>query len=161
MLIRPATLQDQPGILEIYNESVLHSTATFDTDPRTPEKQLEWFNRHKANHPVLVAEDDGKIAGWASLSPWSDRCAYDSTVEVSVYLAPEQRGKGLGFQLLQQVTEAGRKAGNHTVISRISSDNLPSIRIHEKAGYSTVGTMKEVGFKFGRFLDVVMMQIVF
>ncbi|MFZ7106403.1 MAG: GNAT family N-acetyltransferase [Bacteroidota bacterium] len=161
MLIRPATLQDQPGILEIYNESVLHSTATFDTDPRTPEKQLEWFNRHKANHPVLVAEDDGKIAGWASLSPWSDRCAYDSTVEVSVYLAPEQRGKGLGFQLLQQVTEAGRKAGNHTVISRISSDNLASIRIHEKAGYSTVGTMKEVGFKFGRFLDVVMMQIVF
>ncbi len=161
MLIRPATLQDQPGILEIYNESVLHSTATFDTDPRTPEKQLEWFNRHKANHPVLVAEDDGKIAGWASLSPWSDRCAYDSTVEVSVYLAPEQRGKGLGFQLLQQVTEAGRKVGNHTVISRISSDNLASIRIHEKAGYSTVGTMKEVGFKFGRFLDVVMMQIVF
>lgn len=161
MLIRPATLQDQPGILEIYNESVLHSTATFDTDTRTPEKQLEWFNRHKANHPVLVAEDDGKIAGWASLSPWSDRCAYDSTVEVSVYLAPEQRGKGLGFQLLQQVTEAGRKAGNHTVISRISSDNLASIRIHEKAGYSTVGTMKEVGFKFGRFLDVVMMQIVF
>lgn len=161
MLIRPATLQDQPGILEIYNESVLHSTATFDTDPRTPEKQLEWFNRHKANHPVLVAEDDGKIAGWASLSPWSDRCAYDSTVEVSVYLAPEQRGKGLGFQLLQQVTEAGRKAGNHTVISRISSDNLASIRIHEKAGYSTVGTMKELGFKFGRFLDVVMMQIVF
>ncbi|HRS38531.1 MAG: GNAT family N-acetyltransferase [Bacteroidota bacterium] len=161
MLIRPATLQDQPGILEIYNESVLHSTATFDTDPRSPEKQLEWFNRHKANHPVLVAEDDGKIAGWASLSPWSDRCAYDSTVEVSVYLAPEQRGKGLGFQLLQQVTEAGRKAGNHTVISRISSDNLASIRIHEKAGYSTVGTMKEVGFKFGRFLDVVMMQIVF
>ena len=161
MLIRPATLQDQPGILEIYNESVLHSTATFDTDPRTPEKQLEWFNRHKANHPVLVAEYDGKIAGWASLSPWSDRCAYDSTVEVSVYLAPEQRGKGLGFQLLQQVTEAGRKVGNHTVISRISSDNLASIRIHEKAGYSTVGTMKEVGFKFGRFLDVVMMQIVF
>lgn len=161
MLIRPATLQDQPGILTIYNESVLNSTATFDTDPRTPEKQVEWFNRHKANHPVLVAEENGQIAGWASLSPWSDRCAYDSTVEVSVYLAPEQRGKGLGFQLLQQVTEAGRKAGNHTVISRISSDNLASIRIHEKAGYSTVGTMKEVGFKFGRFLDVVMMQIVF
>ena len=161
MLIRPATLQDQPGILTIYNESVLNSTATFDTDPRTPEKQVEWFNRHKANHPVLVAEENGQIAGWASLSPWSDRCAYDSTVEVSVYLAPEQRGKGLGFQLLQLVTEAGRKAGNHTVISRISSDNLASIRIHEKAGYSMVGTMKEVGFKFGRFLDVVMMQIVF
>lgn len=160
MLIRPATLQDQPGILEIYNESVLNSTATFDTDPRTPEKQLEWFNRHKANHPILVAEENGRIAGWASLSPWSDRCAYDSTVEVSVYLAPEQRGKGLGFQLLQQVTEAGRKAGNHTILSRISSDNLASIRIHEKAGYSTVGTMKEVGFKFGRFLDVVIMQIV-
>ena len=161
MLIRPATLQDQPGILTIYNESVLNSTATFDTDPRTPEKQVEWFNRHKANHPVLVEEENGQIAGWASLSPWSDRCAYDSTVEVSVYLAPEHRGKGLGFQLLQLVTEAGRKAGNHTVISRISSDNLASIRIHEKAGYSMVGTMKEVGFKFGRLLDVVMMQIVF
>lgn len=161
MLIRPATHEDLTGILEIYNESVLHSTATFDTEARTPEKQLDWFVRHKANHPVLVAEDAGFIAGWASLSPWSDRCAYDTTVEVSVYLDPRYRGQGLGFQLLQAVTEAGRKAGNHTVLSRITSDNLASIRIHEKAGYRIVGTMQEVGFKFGRFLDVVMMQLVY
>ena len=143
MLIRPATLQDQPGILTIYNESVLNSTATFDTDPRTPEKQVEWFNRHKANHPVLVAEENGQIAGWASLSPWSDRCAYDSTVEVSVYLAPEHRGKGIGISALATGNGSRQESRNHTVISRISSDNLASIRIHEKAGYSMVGTMKK------------------
>jgi phosphinothricin acetyltransferase len=161
MQLRPATIEDLPGILAIYNESVLNGTATFDTEPRSPEKQAEWFARHKANHPVLVAEELGEILGWASLSPWSDRCAYNTTVEVSVYLAPEQRGKGLGFRLLHAVTEAGKAAGNHTILSRITSDNAASLRIHEKCGYRTVGTMKEVGFKFGRFLDVVMMQIVF
>lgn len=161
MIIRPATLEDQPGILAIYNESVLHSTATFDTDERSLEKQLEWFHRHQANHPVIIIEDQGIVAGWASLSPWSDRSAYDKTVEVSVYLDPRYRGKGLGLPLLHAVTEAGRLAGNHSVLSRITSDNLASIRIHEKAGYHVVGTLKEVGFKFGRFLDVVMMQLVY
>ena len=159
--IRPASEKDQPEILAIYNDAVLHTTATFDTEPRSMDSQMEWFRKHKSNHPVLIAEKDGKIIGWASLSPWSDRCAYDTTVEVSVYLEPASRGKGIGAELLNAVTKEGGKSNNHTVLSRITSDNLASIRIHEKAGYKTVGIMKEVGFKFGKFLDVTMMQYIY
>jgi len=159
--IRPATIEDNPAIMEIYNEAVVNTTATFDTEPRTPEKQLEWWNKHKNNHPILVAEENGKVVGWASLSPWSDRCAYDTTVEVSVYIHHDFRGKKIGSQLLNLVTAKGKDCGNHTILSRITEGNESSIHIHEKAGYKSIGVMKEVGFKFGKFLDVHMMQIVY
>ncbi|HRH64830.1 MAG TPA: N-acetyltransferase family protein [Bacteroidia bacterium] len=159
--IHAATENDQPDILAIYNEAVLNTTATFDVEPRTAEAQMEWFRRHKQNHPVLVAVADDRIVGWASLSPWSDRCAYDTTVEVSVYIDKDFRGKGIGSRLLESITLEGQRVKNHTVISRISSDNQASIRIHEKAGYKTIGVMKEVGFKFGKFLDVTMMQYIY
>jgi len=156
--IRPATSSDQQAILDIYNEAVANTTATFDTEPRSPEKQMEWWSKHKKNHPVLVAEEKGFIAGWASLSPWSDRCAYDTTVEVSVYIHKDFRGRGIGSKLLEIVTLEGGKVGNHTVLSRISDGNGSSVHIHEKLGYKHIGVMKEVGFKFGKFLDVHMMQ---
>jgi len=159
--IRPATLADQQAILDIYNEAVLNTTATFDTEPRTTEKQWEWYNKHGENHPVLVAEQDQFVIGWASLSPWSDRCAYDTTVEVSVYVHKDYRGKGIGGELLQRVTQEGKRKKNHTVISRITEGNEISIHLHEKFGYRHVGVMKEVGFKFGKFLDVNMMQLVY
>lgn len=159
--IRTATLNDQPFILEIYNEAILNTTATFDISPRTIEKQIEWFNNHKQNHPILVAEQNNTIVGWASLSPYSDRCAYDTTVEVSVYIHHENRGKKIGSQLLEVVTLSGKKLNNHTVISRIASENKSSIHIHEKIGYRLVGEMKEVGFKFGRLLDVTIMQFLY
>ena len=159
--IRQAKEADQQAILDIYNEAVLNTTATFDTDARSYKKQLEWFASHKKNHPVIVAEDEGKITGWASMSPWSDRCAYDTTVEVSVYVHKDFRGQGIGSKLLEWVTLEGRKAGNHTVISRIVEGNESSIHIHEKFGYKHIGTMKEVGFKFGKFLDVHMMQLIY
>lgn len=159
--IRAATEADQQAILEIYNEAVLNTAATFDTEPRTPEKQMEWWSKHKKNHPVFVAEENGLVIGWASLSPWSDRCAYDTTVEVSVYIHKDFRGKGYGSKLLEVVTLEGGKAGNHTVISRITEGNDNSIHIHEKLGFFHIGVMKEVGFKFGKFLDVNMMQYVY
>jgi L-amino acid N-acyltransferase len=161
LVIRPATEADQEAILDIYNEVVLNNTATFDTDPRTLEKQMEWFRNHKKNHPVLVGEKEGQVIAWASLSPWSDRCAYDTTVEVSVYVNKDYRKQGIGTQLLKQVTILGKSVGNHTVLSRITQGNEQSIHIHEKLGYRHVGTMKEVGYKFGNFLDVHMMQIVY
>ena len=89
--LRAATEIDQPEILAIYNEAVLNTTATFDTEPRSMDAQMEWFRRHKKNHPILVAEINKKIIGWASLSPWSDRCAYETTVEVSVYIDKDFR----------------------------------------------------------------------
>ena len=159
--LRAATEIDQPEILAIYNEAVLNTTATFDTEPRSMDAQMEWFRRHKKNHPILVAEINKKIIGWASLSPWSDRCAYETTVEVSVYIDKDFRGQGIGSSLLERITIEGQKAKNHTVLSRISSDNLASIYIHKKAGYKIIGEMKEVGFKFGKFLDVTMMQYLY
>lgn len=158
---RTATLRDQPGILDIYNEAVRNTTATFDTEPRSLESQHDWFHKHKKNHPVLVAEENNQVIGWASLSPWSDRCAYDTTVEISVYVHHEHRGKGIGKVLLEKIIEAGSMHNTHTVLSRISSDNAVSIHLHEKAGFKTIGVMKEVGFKFNRFLDVTMLQYMY
>src|SRR6185436_9493888 len=130
--IRVATIDDQEAIMDIYNEAVANSTATFDTDPRTLEKQITWFKNHKDIHPVLVGEFDGEIVGWASLSPWSDRCAYETTVEVSVYIHKDHRGKGIGSKLLKAVTDRGRTLKIHTVISRITEGNQISIHLHEK-----------------------------
>ena len=159
--IRTATDADQEAILDIYNEAVLNTTATFDTDPRTNVRQLEWFRSHKKNHPVLVAEEEGIITGWASLSSWSDKKAYDGTVEVSVYVHSEHRGKGIGKKLLQVITLEGRKLNNHTVISRIAGDNKISLHIHEQLGYRHVGVLREVGYKFGKYIDVYIMQYLY
>ncbi len=161
MKIRAATNEDQQAILEIYNEAVQNTTATFDTEPRSLQNQVEWFRRHKKNHPVLVVEENDKVIGWSSMSPWSDRCAYDTTVEVSVYVHRDFRGRGIGSQLLEKITEEGRRANNHTVLSRISEGNDISIHLHEKLGYRHIGVMKEVGFKFGKFLDVTLMQLIY
>jgi len=159
--IRKSTRDDLKAILDIYNEAVLNTTATFDTTARTFEQQLEWYENHKANHPVFVAEENNVVVGWASLSPYSDRCAYDTTVEVSVYIHADHRGKKIGSKLLEVITLEGQKVKNHTVISRITSDNLSSIHIHEKIGYRHVGTLKEVGVKFGKLLDVEIMQYLY
>ncbi len=159
--IRAATDADQEAILEIYNEAVLNSTATFDTEPRSHEKQFQWFRAHKKNHPVFVAEESGTIVGWASLSSWSDKKAYDLTVEVSVYVHVDHRGKGIGKKLLQVITLEGKKLNNHTVISRIASDNKVSLHIHEQIGYRHVGVIKEAGMKFGKYIDVYFMQFLY
>ncbi len=159
--IRKATKADLLQMLEIYNEAVQNTTATFDTNPRTMEKQIQWFEEHKANHPIFVAEENKTIVGWASLSPYSDRCAYDSTAEISVYIHADHRGKKIGSQLLEIATLEGRNVNIHTIISRITTENLSSIHIHEKIGYSHVGTLKEVGTKFGKLLDVQIMQYIF
>lgn len=157
--IRPATEADQELILDIYNEAVKNTTATFDTEPRSSVEQLKWFRSHKKNHPVMVSEQDGILNGWASLSSWSERKAYEGTVEVSVYVHYGYRGKGIGKKLLEVITNEGRVVKNHTIISRISADNKISIHMHEQIGYRHIGIMKEAGIKFGKYIDVFMMQI--
>ena len=147
--------------MEIYNEAVENTTATFDTDKRSIENQMEWFKRHKHNHPIIVGEEDGIIKGWASLSPWSDRKAYDGTVELSVYIHHNHRGKGIGKKLLEIITLEGKRVNNHTILSRISAGNEISIHIHEQLGYRHIGIMKEVGMKFGNYIDVHLMQYLF
>lgn len=156
--IRPATIADVPRITEIYNEAILNTTATFDTDIKSIEEQKEWFNRHDSMHPVIVSEAGGYVTGWASLSRWSERCAYDGTVEVSVYVDSAYRGQGTGKRLLEVLTLEAAKIGLHNLISRITEGNLSSIHIHERLGFEHIGVMREAGKKFGKYLDVHMMQ---
>lgn len=156
--IRPATIADVSRITEIYNEAIKNTTATFDTETKTIEERQQWFRNHDEQHPVIVAEVNGEVIGFASLSKWSDRCAYDGTAEVSVYIDHNHRGKGVGKRLLEVLTLEGAKAGLFNLISRITEGNLSSIHIHEQLGFEHIGVMKMAGKKFDKFLDVHMMQ---
>jgi phosphinothricin acetyltransferase len=161
LTIRKATFQDLRAITEIYNQAVLHTTATFDTATKTIEEQRVWFDKHGPKYPILVAQEDKEIVGWASMSAWSDRCAYSATAEASLYVREGQQGKGVGRKLSEAILKAGKEAGLHTAIIRITEDNTASIRLAESLGYKHIGVMKEVGKKFGKLLDVYMMQIMF
>ena len=156
--IRPATEADISRITEIYNEAIQNTAATFDTELKTISDRLEWFRSHDENHPVLVAEKDGRVIGFASLTRWSDRCAYDGTAEVSLYIDHNFRGQGTGKQLLEVLTLEGEKSGLHNLVSRITQGNLSSIHIHELLGFTHIGVMRQAGMKFGKFLDVHFMQ---
>ena len=158
--VRPATLQDAAAIARIYNEAVLTSAATFDTEPKSEEDRRAWLAKHGSRHPVWVAEMEGEVVGWASLSEWSDRCAYSDTAENSVYVASSQFGKGVGRQLMKTLVDGARKAKIHTIIARIAGESEISIRLHEQFGFSKIGTMKEVGKKFGRLHDVHLYQVI-
>ncbi len=157
--VRPAVTDDLGRILDIYNREVLVSTATYDTQPRTMEEQRKWFTHHGAQHPVIVAVAEGRVCAWASLSPWAERAAYDASVEVSVYVDEQYRRRGIGRLLLSALIEAGRARGHHAALARISSDNAASVQLHAECGFATVGILKEVGIKFGRMLDVTIMEL--
>jgi len=156
--LRAARVEDMPAVAAIYNDAVARTTATFDVEPRTPEAQLAWFARHDAAHPVVVAEEGGRVVGWASLSAWSDRRAYDRTAEVSVYIEEAARGHGLGGKLLDEVLARGRAAGIRQVLARIVAGNEASLRVHVRRGFREAGVLRRVGEKFGRVLDVHMLQ---
>ena len=157
MEIRLATLDDAEAIREIYNAEVTETTATFDLVTRTPEDQRTWMAQRSGVHPVIVADEDGDILGYASLSPYRPKAAYNTTVENSVYIRTDQRGRGVGEALLRQIIKLARQHGFHVVLAHISGGEA-SIKLHEKCGFSTVGLQREVGRKFGRWLDVVVMQ---
>ncbi len=159
--IRPAAKGDLAAITAIYNDAIINTTATFDTEPKSEQEQNAWFEAHGNQYAVLVAERDGCVIGWASLSRWSDRCAYSSTAEVSLYIESDQRGLGTGRKLFEAVLLEGQKSGLHTVIARMVEGNMPSIHICRSLGFTDIGVMKEVGRKFGRLLDVVLMQKIY
>ena len=161
LTVRPAIENDVPVITEIYNEAILNTTATFDTEPKTVEQQLNWFRAHDASHPVFVGEIKNRVIAWASLSKWSDRCAYDSTAEVSIYVHKDFRNQGIGKQLMEIIVLEGKERGLHTLLSRITSGNEKSIYLHERLGFEQIGVLKEVGKKFDKFHDVHMLQKVF
>ena len=159
--IRKAVPLDVHAITEIYNEAILTTTATFDIKPKTVASQRNWFKDHGKRNPVLVAVVDGKVVGWVSLSEYSARCAYADTVELSLYIKEVFRNQGVGKRLMTAVLAEGQKAGLHSVISRIAGGNDISIHLHKQFGFQDVGMMKEVGNKFGKLLDVYIMQKMF
>ena len=158
--LRLATQSDLPIINDIYNHYVLHSTCTYQLEPETMEDRRAWFDNHGEKHPITVAEIDGKVIGWGSLSAFHKRAAYANTVENSLYIHHEQRRKGIGSLLLQDQIERCRKLGHHTIIAGNDSDQPGSIALHVRFNFAKVAHLKQVGFKFNRWLDVVYMQLI-
>ena len=156
--IRKAQLSDLNAITEIYNEAILTTTATFDTEPQSASERSEWLKSHGERHPVIVAEADGTVLGWASLSRWSERKAYDDTAETSFYVKSEYRGQGVGRKLKEAIIGEARRLKFHTLIARIAEGGDASLHLNESFGFVRVGTLKEVGRKFGRLLDVHILQ---
>jgi phosphinothricin acetyltransferase len=157
-IVREAGDADQRAILDIYNDAVLHSTATFDLEPRTWEGQQRWFQAHRSPYGVFVATVGDTVVGWGSLSSFRPKPGYRFTVEDSVYIHQDFRGRGIGAALLEALIEAARRGRFHSVMALIDGDNAVSVRLHERFGFQHVGTFREVGFKLGRWLDVVHMQ---
>ena len=159
MHVRRATEADADAIRAIYNPEVLESTVTFDLVPRSLEDQLAWQQARSGAYAALVAVDeDGAVAGFGSLSPYKDRPAYSTTVEDSVYVARDRQGQGVGRLLLGELLTVATVHGFHAVIARIVGGHDASIGLHTALGFEVVGTEREVGRKFGRWLDVVVMQ---
>ena len=158
--VRDARPEDLEAIFEIYNEEVLHGTATFDTEPRVLGRDDAWLTeRDTERHPVVVAALDDRIAGWASLNPWSNRGGYARTVEGSVYVHRDERGRGVGRVLLGAVVERARRAGTGVILARITEANAPSVALFEAFGFGRIGTQRRCGEKFGRILDVELMDL--
>ncbi|MHB0954475.1 MAG: GNAT family N-acetyltransferase [Allorhizobium sp.] len=160
ILIRDAVEADLPAIRDIYNHAVEHTTAIWNEVLIDVDNRRAWMElRRTKGFPVLVAERDGKVAGYASYGDWRAFDGYRHTVEHSVYVDKDCRGAGIGKLLLQALIEHARANGKHVMIAAIEAENTPSIRLHETLGFRMVGIHKEVGTKFGRWLDLAMMEL--
>jgi phosphinothricin acetyltransferase len=156
--IRPAALTDAGAIADIYNEAILTTTATFDCEPKTVAERTSWLKAHDGRFPVLVAELEGKVVGFAALTPWSDRSAYDATAESALYVHSTRQGKGIGRRLNTAIIDEARRLEFHCLIARVTEGSAASLHLNQQAGFVHVGKMKEVGEKFGRRLDVHILQ---
>lgn len=158
--LRDATAADLSAINDIYNYYVLRSTCTYQLEPETPEGRRTWFDAHRSGgYPVVVAELDGAVVGWGSLSKFHARAGYLPSVEASVYIAHESHRRGLGRTILEHLIERARAGGFHTVIGGASADQAASIALQESLGFARVAHFKEVGQKFGKRLDVIYLQL--
>jgi L-amino acid N-acyltransferase len=157
-IVRPATEDDLPGILEIYNDAILNTTATFDTEPQTLEEKREWLRETSYPYVVLVAERRDQVVGWASLRRFRPKIAYRYTAENSVYVRRDCHAEGVGTALMRILLENAAENGFHTIIAGIAGDNPASLRLHRRFGFALVGVECQVGYKFERWVDVTWMQ---
>jgi phosphinothricin acetyltransferase len=158
--IRLATADDAEPVMAIYNREVTGSTATFDLVPRSPDDQREWLAARSGAFSAILAAHAGAVVGFASLSPYKERAAYRTTVEDSVYVHRDHTGRGIGRLLLSGLVDIARGSGFHSVIARIEAGGEASRALHTACGFELVGVERQVGRKFGRWLDVAVMQIV-
>lgn len=159
MLIRAAELDDAESIRSIYNHEVRTSIMTFDLVPRSLEDQQAWIRARSGTYVALVAiDDDGQMLGFGSLSPYRDRPGYATTCEDSIYLRSDAQGRGIGRAVLEQLVERATKHGFHAVMAKIVGSHEASIALHRSVGFEVVGREREVGRKFGQWLDVILME---
>ena len=159
MIIRRATSRDAERICEIYNAEVIGSTVTLDLVPRTVEQQREWIDARSGGLAAVVAEVDGTVVGFGSLSFYRDRPGYRTSVEDSVYVDHDHHGTGVGSRLLGELVDIATKHGFHTIFAKIIGPQAASVALHERHGFSVVGIEREVGRKFGKWHDVAVMQL--
>lgn len=161
MRIRAARPADLPALLEIYNDAVVHTTASWDLLPWTPVEHAEWYAaKAEHGHPVMVADEVGDVLGYAAYGPFRPKAGYAGTMEHSVYVRPAQQGRGVGRALLVAIIEAARADGVHALIGGLSADNEVSLALHRSLGFVEVGRLPEVGRKFDRWLDLVLVQLI-
>lgn len=158
--IRRAQSEDLAGIAAIYDREVTHGIATFMTVPYSGEEWRDWLAAHSGpRHPALVAVEGGSVLGWASLSPWSARQAYNRAAESSVYVSLGAQGRGVGRALIGELVAGAGAEGIGVIVARVVEQNAASVRFHERVGFATVGIMRRIGEKFGRLLDVRIMDL--
>lgn len=157
--IREAKPEDVPAITVIFNDAILNTTAVYFYDPVNEENRLEWLQiKHKDGWPVFVAEAEGQVLGFSTFGPFRPWPAYLHSVEHSVYVHPDHRGKGIGKHLIPPLLETAKAKNMHTLIAGIDASNAASVRLHGHFGFVQVAHFKQVGFKFGRWLDLLFMQ---
>lgn len=160
VVIRLAALADLDAIRAIYNHYVATSTCTFQLEPDTEPERLAWFRDRTPLHPVTVAEMEGEVVGWGALSPWKSRAGYAHSVEGSVYVREGHHRRGVGRALLADLIDRARAAGHHVLIGGACTEHPGSIALQEALGFVRVAHFRETGRKFGRWLDVVYLQLV-
>jgi L-amino acid N-acyltransferase len=160
MRVRPATTNDAPVMLEIYNDAILKTTAVYSYEAVTLENRIEWLEgKARDGWPVFVAEDAGNVLGYSSYGPFRAWPAYVHTVENSIYVHPAHRGRGIGKLLIPPLLEAARSQQMHALIAGIDAENEASRRLHEHFGFEKIAHFREVGFKFGRWLDLTFLEL--
>jgi L-amino acid N-acyltransferase len=157
--IRPATAEDLPAILDITNDVIATSTAIYFDDPLTLENRRQWFEgRQQLGYPVLVAEAGGVVAGFSSFGDFRPWPGYRFTVEHALLVRDGYRGQGIGEALVKALWPIAASLGKHMIIAGVDAENVGSVRFHERLGFTKTAHLKEVGFKFGRRLDLVLLQ---
>ena len=160
MIIRPATESDLDQILDIYNAAILETAAIWTDEPVDRANRERWFATQAANgHPILVADEDGTVAGYACFAQWRLMHGYRFSVENSIYVASAFQSRGLARALMTELIARARDSGAHLMVADIEAGNVASIRLHESLGFEKTGHIKEIGYKFDRYLDLAILQL--